>query len=273
MPGHAMNAELPFEDLNPVERGATEPALIVDVDGFEGPLDLLLELARRQKVDLARISILALAEQYIAFIEDARKARLELAADYLVMAAWLAYLKSRLLLPEPPKGEEPSADELASALTARLRRLEAIRAAAKLLADRDRLGRDVFARGAPEPLADIAKPQWEATLYDLLEAYGRQRQKKANARVTLRQRVVWSLVDAREALEALIGETRDWTVLDDYLIRWAVEPSMRVTVRASSFSAMLELVKEGFAEIRQDKTFAPLYVRKRAIPLSKEDAA
>ena len=133
-----------------VERADGEPALLVDVDGFEGPLDLLLELARRQKVDLHRISILALAEQYITFIEAARRMRLELAADYLVMAAWLAYLKSRLLLPEPPKGEEPSAEDLATALALRLRRLEAIREAAKKLGERNWLGRDVFARGAPE---------------------------------------------------------------------------------------------------------------------------
>src|ERR687889_2507124 len=145
-----MAQPLPFDDVEPTERSESEPALLVDVDGFEGPLDLLLELARRQKVDLHRISILALAEQYIAFIEAARRMRLELAADYLVMAAWLAYLKSRLLLPEPPKGEEPSAEDLASALALRLRRLEAIREVAKKLGERDRLGRDVFARGAPE---------------------------------------------------------------------------------------------------------------------------
>ncbi|GGC69323.1 segregation and condensation protein A [Chelatococcus reniformis] len=259
-----MRQELTFETTAPVERASNEPALIVDVDGFEGPLDLLLELARRQKVDLTRISILALVEQYLAFVEEARRARLELAADYLVMAAWLAYLKSRLLLPEPPKAEEPSASELASALAFRLRRLEAIRAASKLLADRERLGRDVFARGAPEPLADIKRPQFEATLYDLLAAYGRQRQKQANARVTLPKRLVWSLIEAREALGRLIGVAHDWTALDPYLLRYAVEPELRVTVRASSFSALLELVKEGHAELRQDRTFAPLWVRRRA---------
>src|SRR5215210_2255603 len=157
----------PFDLIGATERAASEPTLHVDVDGFEGPLDLLLELARRQKVDLHRISILALAEQYLGFIEAARTMRLELAADYLVMAAWVAYLKSRLLLPEPPKGEEPSAADLATALALRLQRLEAIRAAARHLSDRDQLGRDVFARGAPEPL-EIARPRWEASLYDLL---------------------------------------------------------------------------------------------------------
>src|ERR687894_676939 len=167
---------LPFEDIHLAERATSEPELHVDVDGFEGPLDLLLELARRQKVDLHRISILALSEQYLAFIEEARVMRLELAADYLVMAAWLAYLKSRLLLPEPPKGEEPSAEDLATALALRLRRLEAIRAAAKKLGERAWLGRDMFGRGAPEPVQIRRKSEYEATLYDLLAAYGRQRQ-------------------------------------------------------------------------------------------------
>src|SRR3954471_20237524 len=175
---------LPFEDVERTERSESEPALLVDVDGFEGPLDLLLELARRQKADLARISILALAEQYLVFIEEARRLRLELAADYLVMAAWLAYLKSRLLLPEPPKGEEPSASDLAAALALRLRRLEVIREAARKLGERNQLGRDVFARGAPEAVEIHAEHRWEATLYDLLSAYARQRQKQFNARVT-----------------------------------------------------------------------------------------
>jgi len=172
-----MAKPLPFEDVEPTaERAESEPALLVDVDGFEGPLDLLLELARRQKVDLHRISILALAEQYIAFIEEARRMRLELAADYLVMAAWLAYLKSRLLLPEPPKGEEPSAEELATALALRLRRLEAIREAARKLGERSLLGRDVFPRGAPEPVVIHRDARYEASLYDLLKAYAQQRQ-------------------------------------------------------------------------------------------------
>ena len=170
-------AELPFEDEARPERGDGEPALVVDVDGYEGPLDLLLDLARRQKVDLHRISILALAEQYLVFVEQARALRLELAADYLVMAAWLAYLKSRLLLPEPPKGEEPSAADLATALALRLRRLEQIREAARRLASRERLGQDVFGRGEPEAIVAGARPVWEAELYDLLSAYAQQRQR------------------------------------------------------------------------------------------------
>src|ERR671920_1020056 len=155
-----MAEPLPFEEVPLAERAADEPTLHVDVDGFQGPLDLLLELARRQKVDLHRISILALAEQYLVFIEEARRMRLELAADYLVMAAWLAYLKSRLLLPEPPKGEEPSASELATALALRLRRLEAIREAAQRLSERHQLGRDVFGRGWPEPIEIRREPIW-----------------------------------------------------------------------------------------------------------------
>jgi segregation and condensation protein A len=233
------------------------------VDGFEGPLDLLLELARRQKVDLHRISILALSEQYLAFIEEAREMRLELAADYLVMAAWLAYLKSRLLLPEPPKGEEPSAGDLATALALRLRRLEAIREAAKQLGERHQLGRDVFSRGAPEPVEIRREALWEASLYDLLSAYGRQRQKRAASRVTMPQRQVWSLVEAREALQRLVGEARDWTALDAYLVRYMVAPQMRPTVLASALSATLEMAREGHLVLRQDEPFAPIWVRRR----------
>jgi segregation and condensation protein A len=265
-----MAERLPFEDVERVERAEGEPALRVDVEGFEGPLDLLLELARRQKVDLHRISILALAEQYLAFIEEARKLRLELAADYLVMAAWLAYLKSRLLLPEPPKGEEPSASDLATALALRLRRLEAIRAAAKLLEQRDRLGRDVFARGRPEPIEINAEPRWEATLYDLLSAYAKQRNRQFNARVTMPKRHVWSLAEARAALERLIGYAGDWMSLDEHLIRYVVEPAMRPTVLATAFAATLELVREGRVALRQDRAFAPLWIRAQATPVPVE---
>jgi segregation and condensation protein A len=261
-----MAETLPFEDVDLADRGESEPALHVDVDGFEGPLDLLLELARRQKVDLYRISILALAEQYLAFVEAARRLRLELAADYLVMAAWLAYLKSRLLLPEEAKGEEPSASDLASALALRLRRLEAIREAAKRLGERAQLGRDVFARGAPEPVTVVKQPLWEATLYDLLSAYSRQRVKQAGSQVTFYKRHVWALADARQALERLVGQVKDWVVLDTYLLRYMVEPSMRPTVLASAFSATLEMVREGQMVVRQDEAFAPLWVRPAAGP-------
>jgi segregation and condensation protein A len=252
------------------ERASDEPALIVDVEGFEGPLDLLLRLAREQKVDLAKISILALANQYLAFIEEARRLRMELAADYLVMAAWLAYLKSRLLLPEPPGAPGESAADLANALALRLKRLEAIRIAAKRLTERPQLGRDIFERGAPEPINEIKRPQWSATLYDLLTAYANERQKHALARVRLTSRKVWSLAEARATLERLLQMATDWTAIDQYLIAYAVEPSMRSTVLASSFAATLEMAREGQLEIHQDAAFAPVYVRRRSEPGSGE---
>jgi segregation and condensation protein A len=250
------------------ELASDEPALIVDVEGFEGPLDLLLTLARQQKVDLAKISILALANQYLAFIEEARRLRLELAADYLVMAAWLAYLKSRLLLPETPGAEGLSAADMANALALRLKRLEAIRETANKLLDRPQLGRDVFKRGAPEPIAEIKRPKWSATLYDLLSAYAAERQRHVLARVHMAKRTVWSLADARAALQRLVGATDDWSRLDEYLISYVVEPSMRATVFASSLAATLELVREGHLEVHQQAPFAPIYLRKRSEPVS-----
>lgn len=262
-----MTAELPFEEDR--ARRDDEPALLVDVDGYEGPLDLLLDLARRQKVDLHRISILALAEQYLVFVEEARALRLELAADYLVMAAWLAYLKSRLLLPEPPKADEPSAADLATALALRLRRLEAIRAAANKLSARERLGQDVFARGAPEQLVAGARPVWEAELYDLLAAYAQQRMKRVQGHISVGHRVVWSLVEAREALQRLVGEAGDWTAIDPFLSQYMLRHGlpareMTATVRASALSAMLEMVREGALDLRQDGEFAPLQIRRRS---------
>src|SRR5437660_7862400 len=201
--------EIQFEADLAADRATSEPALVVDVEGFEGPLDLLLALARQQKVDLAKISILALADQYLAFIEEARKLRMELAADYLVMAAWLAYLKSRLLLPETGETLGPSAEDMAASLAFRLKRLEAFRAAAEQLVTRPQLQRDVFARGAPEPIVDVKRPEWSATLYDLLSAYATQRQKQALSHVRLARRTVWSLAEARTALERLIGVATD----------------------------------------------------------------
>ena len=253
---------LPFEsDL--AERGSDEPALVVDVEGFEGPLDLLLTLARQQKVDLARISILALANQYLAFIDAARELRIELAADYLVMAAWLAYLKSRLLLPDLNAPEGQSAEEMANALAYRLKRLEAFRGVAQQLMGRPQLERDVFSRGDPEPIAEIKHPQWTATLYDLLSAYALQRQKQALGRVRFAPRTVWSLAEARAAIERFIGAASDWSRLDQFLIDYLVEPSLAATVTASSFAVTLEMVREGTIDVQQHKAFAPLYVRKR----------
>ncbi len=254
---------IPFAPDVTADRASDEPALIVDVEGFEGPLDLLLTLARQQKVDLARISILALADQYLAFIERARKLRLELAADYLVMAAWLAYLKSRLLIPEAAAPEGMSAADMANALAWRLQRLEAIRDTAARLFDRAQLGRDVFGRGDPEPIEAIKRPKWSATLYDLLSAYAQERQKHALARVRLAKRSVWSLQEARAVLERMVGATDDWSRLDRYLIEYLVEPEMRATVFASSLAATLELVREGALEVQQQGAFAPIYLRKR----------
>jgi segregation and condensation protein A len=252
-----------FETTISPDLASDEQALIVDVEGFEGPLDLLLTLARQQKVDLAKISVLALAEQYLAFIEEARRIRLELAADYLVMAAWLAYLKSRLLIPVAEGDVGPSAEDMATALALRLQRLEAIRVAAEQLSGRPQLGRDVFGRGAPEPIADIKRPEWTATLYDLLTAYAQQRQKSALARVRMPNRNVWSLAEARQALERLVGATEDWGRLDDFLISYLVEPAMRATVLASSFASVLEMVREGVVEVQQTGAFSPIFLRKR----------
>jgi len=259
-----MNAEiLSFETGRPAELTEEEPALVVDVEGYEGPLDLLLALARQQRVDLSRISILALANQYLVFIEEARKIRLELAADYLVMAAWLAFLKSRLLLPEPPSADGPSAEEMATALANRLRRLEAIREASNRLMNRSQLNRDIFPRGNPETIAEIRHPRFTATLFDLLTAYAAQRQQRVLATVHLAKRTVWSLTEARASLERLVGMAQDWSRLDEYLLDYVVDPSQKATVFASSFAAALELVREGQLELHQNEAFSPLYFRKR----------
>ncbi|MGI9366600.1 MAG: segregation and condensation protein A [Rhizobiaceae bacterium] len=238
-----------------------DPDFTVDVDGFEGPLDLLLAMARTQKVDLTKISILDLAMQYLEFVEKARTLRLELAADYLVMAAWLAYLKSRLLIPAPEGDAEPSGEELAQQLAFRLQRLEAMREAAANLMNRNRLGRDIFARGDPEPVVVDRQKQYSATLFDLLTAYASQRQRQSVSSVTIAQRQVWSLSEAREILTRLIGNLSDWTPLDAFLHDYMVSPNERAGVIASSFAASLELVREGTLEIRQSATFAPLYMR------------
>lgn len=241
-----------------------DPSLVVDVAGFEGPLDLLLHLARNQKVDLARISILALAEQYLVFVETARALRLELAADYLVMAAWLAFLKSKLLIPKQPGEEGESGEELAAVLQFRLKRLEAMRDASARLVNRNRLGRDVFARGMPEMVIVEKRNSFSASLYDLLTAYAQQRQKQAINNVTIARRAVWSLKDARDVLARLVGTLSDWTALDSFLIEYLAAPEEKRTAVASSFAATLEMVREGKLEMRQDQVFAPLYLRGRA---------
>src|SRR5882724_982273 len=224
---------------NDDSRVTGDPSLVVDVAGFEGPLDLLLHLARTQKVDLSRISILALVEQYLVFVETARALRLELAADYLVMAAWLAFLKSKLLIPKQPGEEGESGEELAAVLQFRLKRLEAMRDAASRLVNRNRLGRDIFQRGMPEAVILEKRNTYTASLYDLLTAYASQRQRQAITNVRIARRGVWSLKEAREILVRLIGSFKDWTALDSFLIDYLASPEQRPTAIASSFAASL----------------------------------
>ncbi len=250
--------------LRSMDDGASEDALIVDVAGFEGPLDLLLELARRHKIDLTQISLLALTDQYLAYIERARNMRLELAADYLVMAAWLAYLKSRLLIPRQPDDDVP-VDDLGAMLAFRLQRLQAMRdAAAKLMAS-NVLGRDVFARGEPEPLAIETHREYADNLIDLLKAYATRRQARVRHQTYAPKRLpTWSIKEARISLERLVGVVKDWTSFDSFLEEYFAQPGMKRTVRASSFTASLELVREGKIELRQEQPFQPIYFRQRA---------
>jgi len=246
------------------ERVEDGDQLHVDVEGFEGPLDLLLAMARTQKVDLAKISVLALAQQYLDFIGEARRLRLEVAADYLVMAAWLAFLKSKLLLPAEPSEEgEPTGEELAALLAFRLKRLDAMRDAAAQLMTRKRLGRDVFGRGLPETVQVNKTNVYEANVYDLLKAYSQQRQRTATHTLHMEKRSVWSLKEAREELERLLGIACDWAPLDQLLAEFLVDPELRRTALASSFTATLEMTREGELELRQSKSFAPLLVRRR----------
>lgn len=247
------------------EAVGTDEALVVSLDGFEGPLDVLLALARTQKVDLARISVLALADQYLLFIAEAGKLRLELAADYLVMAAWLAYLKSRLLLPRETVVEgQPSGEELAARLAFRLKRLEAMRNAAAALMTRKRLGRDVFARGMPEGMRTIRVREYTGAIYDLLKAYAEQRRRTAKRVHVVHRRTVWSIKEARQRLEAMIGAWEgEWMQLTSYFEQYLATPEIARTAVASSFGATLEMAREGLVEIAQAEPFAPIYVRKR----------
>ncbi len=260
-----------WQDNSSADRGLSEPSLLIDVVGFEGPLDLLLHLARTQKVDLGKISVLDLVEQYLLFIDNAREIRLELAADYLVMAAWLAFLKSRLLLPKQAKDDGPSGEELAQTLAFRLKRLEAMRKVAGELFNRDRLGRDFFARGAPQILPHGNKSHYDASLYDVLMAYAGLRQRNNVSQVTIARRVVWSLADARLILARLVGSITEWTSLDDYLIGFMSRPEDRATAIASSFAASLEMVREGRMEMRQDKPFSSIYLRAGPNPLTADE--
>jgi segregation and condensation protein A len=254
-----------FEDMESAAVATLEEALVVTVDGFEGPLDLLLALARSQKVDIAKISVLKLADQYLEFIESARGRNLELAADYLVMAAWLAYLKSRLILPQPPSAEgEPTADELATLLRWRLQRLQAMREASTRLMARDRLGREVFARGAPEPVKVIKLVTHTDSLYDLLTAYATQRVKRSGGQ-TYRPVMapVLQIEEARARLERMLGRIGNWSILTSLLpFEWSGGVRRRSAL-ASTLLACLELTRDGKMEIRQLRPFDDIYVKDR----------
>lgn len=252
-------------------------ALVVDLDGFEGPLDLLLALARTQKVDIAKISITTLVDQYLVFIAETDKLRLEVAADYLVMAAWLAFLKSRLLLPREAKpADELDAEAMAQRLAFRLMRLDAMRRAAASLMTRKRLGRDIFARGLPEGVKTIRETQHTAEIYDLLRAYADQRRRTIKVGHVVKARKVWSIKEARARLERMIGEGLGlWVQLDLFLDRFMplatadapVPPDPR-TLIASSFGATLEMTREGLIDLRQEAPFAPIHIRKRVAETS-----
>jgi segregation and condensation protein A len=238
--------------------------LVLELDGYEGPIDLLLALAREQKVDLGKISILALADQYLAFIARQRTLRLEIAADYLVMAAWLAYLKSRLLLPQPTEEDEPSAAELAAALEHRLKLLEALQTAGRRLMARPRLGHDVFLRGAPEGLTVIAIPVYELGLYELLRAYGQSRRRSAQTVLAIEPSIFFSMDDALRRLARFLGHLPDWRELTSFLPEAARGELLRRSALAATFAATLELARDGRIELRQDRAFGPIYLRSAA---------
>ena len=253
-----MTTETPFEDEGPVI--APEDRLVLDLDGFEGPIDLLLELSRQQKVDLTRISILELADQYLAFISRAHALRLEIAADYLVMAAWLAYLKSRLLLPraEDEAGEEPSGEEMAAALAFQLRRLEGIRDVGARLMARPRLGVDVFPRGAPEGITVISHKLYDVSLYELLTAYARQQRRAEGGVLRIDPVTLYTIDEAMDRLAEMLGRIPDWQTLGSFL-----PPELREGIgMRSAIASTLAAARTGDLELRQGTTFGPIYVRR-----------
>ncbi len=252
------------EDTGSVTARLAAEALIVDVDGFEGPLDLLLMLSRTQKVDLRRISVLQLAEQYLKFVNDAKTLRIELAADYLVMAAWLAYLKSRLLLPPEPGEDGPSGEELAAHLAFQLERLQAMREAAARLMARDQKGRDFFVRGIPEDVMRLRRVSYTATLLDLMQAYARIRTRDEFRPYAMDRDHVFTMEQALDRMRGLIGYAGDWTDLSAYLPEgWTADPARRRSATAATFAASLELAKQGQIELRQAETFAPIVLRRK----------
>ena len=252
------------QDTDRISARVAAEALIVDVGAFEGPLDLLLTLSRTQKVDLRQISILALAQHYLAFVEQAKALRLELAADYLVMAAWLAFLKSRLLLPPDPREAGPSGEELAAHLAFQLERLAAMREAAAQLMARDQLGRDFFARGITEDVQRVRRISYTATLLDLMQGYARIRTRDDFRPFVLDRAHVMTMEQALDRMRHLIGFAGDWTDIVSYLPDgWDADPQRRRSTTAATFAASLELAKEGRIEIRQSDSFAPIQIRKK----------
>jgi len=240
-----------------------EPGLFVNLDGFEGPIDLLLSLAREQKVDLTRIAILPLADQYLAYIESAREVNLEIAADYLVMAAWLAYLKSRLLLPDPAAEISEEIIDMSDALRFQLLRLEAMQQASKRLMDLPRLGRSRFVRGAPQSFSRTEKIEWTASLYDLLQAYGDMRSQEAAGTLTIAATRLYSVQEAAERLRRILPRTPGWTDLASFLPPGLEQPLDARSAIASHFTAALELVKEGVIGLRQNRAYDTVYIRSR----------
>ncbi len=261
-----MSDDFEEQEYSISDRLAAE-ALIVDVGAFEGPLDLLLSLSRTQKVDLRQISILSLAQQYLTFVERAKQLRLELAADYLVMAAWLAFLKSRLLLPPEPGDEGPSGEELAAHLAFQLERLQAMREVAAKLMARDQLSRDFFARGITEDVTRVRRVVYTATLLDLMQGYARLRTKDEFRPFVMDRDAVMTMEQALDRMRGLIGFAGDWTDIESYLPEgWGADPARRRSSTAATFAATLELAKEGRIEIRQGDTFAPIQIRRKSRP-------
>jgi segregation and condensation protein A len=257
----AGRVEEPFEDERPDYLNVAHDYLLLDLEGFEGPIDVLLALARDQKVDLTRISILQLADQYLDFISKARSLKLEIAADYLVMAAWLAYLKSRLLLPDTAEEEEPSAAEMAARLAFQLQRLEAMRECGARLMERPRLGRDFFKRGAPEHVQMHRTPVFDVSLYDLLTVYGAQVQRRSATTLTIDPSELLSMEDALRRLSRLVGQMPDWTTLQNFLPEGLRGEIVARSALASTFAAALELVRTGRIVMRQSGTFGPIYLK------------
>lgn len=258
--GPAPHATLPTDEL------------IVDVGGFEGPLDLLLDLARAHKVDLAQISIIALADQYLAFIERATVLRIDVAADYLVMAAWLAYLKSRMLIPLPPSADETAPQDMAARLAFRLQRLAAMREASQQLQARPQLGWHVFNRGAPQALVVDVTREYADNLFDLLKAYTNRRTRKiVHQTYTVKRQTTWSIKEARDAIERMVGAMDEWGTFDHWLEKYLTTKETRRSVRASSFTASLELARDGRIELRQEQAFRPIYLRRKHLTATTEE--